>query len=321
MKFTYTTIDRVMSKLYRDYDITPDEGDVIEWAGEALSGIGAAPQYEEAVAFIEVANHQCALPANFHKIVQIAKNNLFNPQDKPATGLCANIVIDSFNPLETPAPSCPIVLDCQGQPIQEYDLAYYRPYFDLQYEYYGWAGKNSLYTACFSPVRAATSSFSSLVCEEQDEHIKQLYQASKHEYSLIANSTLRFDFRDGQVAVAFLRNPVDAETGYPLIPDNYSYLEALCAFIAMKLHGKDYFKGREGAEGRMKKAEENWQWYCQQSKGVALMPNGVDDFEDLMQASHYLIPRTNEYNNFFGRLGNTEQRRFNNSDYRNKTRR
>ena len=55
----YTTLDRIIAKLYRDLGLEEiSETDIVEWSGEALEAIGAITLYEEAVAFIEIENHQ-----------------------------------------------------------------------------------------------------------------------------------------------------------------------------------------------------------------------------------------------------------------------
>jgi hypothetical protein len=47
-----------------------------------------------------------------------------------------------------------------------------------------------------------------------------------------------------------------------------------------------------------------------------MMPNGVDELQNMMEQRSYLIPRQNAYYGFFGRLAHKEQRRFNNPDGR-----
>ena len=55
----YTTVDRIFNKLYRDLRETSlNESDVIEWIGEALDFLKVAENQEEAIAFLEVKNHQ-----------------------------------------------------------------------------------------------------------------------------------------------------------------------------------------------------------------------------------------------------------------------
>ena len=59
----YVSADRIIAKLYRDLGLEElNETDIIEQIGEALEAIGAITLYEEAVAFIEIENHQADLP-------------------------------------------------------------------------------------------------------------------------------------------------------------------------------------------------------------------------------------------------------------------
>src|SRR5690606_21828870 len=133
-----------------------DESDVIEWIGEALEGIGCVQQYEEAVAFIEVKDHQCTLPSNFHAIIQIARDNCWESSNK-SSGICPSVIVEETTDT-TPKAHIPVPLDCDGKPIVEYELAYYRPYFDLQYSYGAWIG-SATYRNRFTPVRLATGAF------------------------------------------------------------------------------------------------------------------------------------------------------------------
>lgn len=321
MAYTYTSVDRVLSKIDRDFGMDGiSESDAIEWIGEALEGIGVSSQYEEAVAFIEIANHQCTLPTNFHAIIQVAKNNCWVKERLDSTGVCAATVVPIVtpNPLAYPAPSCPIVLDCNGQPLQDYDLAYYRPYFDLQWEYGAWTS-TSIYRGCFKPVVAATGSFKNIICTNPKQEVRQLNDNSELTYTIIAGEVLRFNFCEGQIALSYLKFPLDPDTGYPLIPDNYSFLQALTAYVTLKVVTKKFYNNREGAKSQMDAAEAQWQWYCRQASDDAKMLKGIDAHQNLLNQRQYMIPRLGEYYGFFGRLGKAENRHFNNPDYRNKT--
>ena len=90
----YTTLDRILSKVYRDLGIEEvSETDIVEWCGEALEAIGAITLYEEAVAFVEIENHQADLPNGLHSIIQVARNNLWTKKEKQE--LCpANVILD-----------------------------------------------------------------------------------------------------------------------------------------------------------------------------------------------------------------------------------
>lgn len=53
---------------------------------------------------------------------------------------------------------------------------------------------------------------------------------SNDEYTVIQDQ-LRFSFKEGLVAVAYIRTKVDIETGYPMIPDDESAKAALITLI------------------------------------------------------------------------------------------
>lgn len=322
-KFQYTSVNRIMAKLMREFGLDGiNESDVVEWSAEALEFIGAAKQYEEAVAVMEVENYQVNLPSNFHAIIQLAKNNCFCKEAKERTGLCPNVMLrnstveeDVVNPLDTPKAYHPIILDENGMPLNDYELAYYRPYYDINTIYAGWIG-STVYKTCFTPIRLSTQTISSLVCEELDMGRK--YSNCRDEYTIIQGKVLRFSFKEGQVAMAYLRQPLD-EDGFPMIPDHVSYTTAITKYVILKACEKEFYSGREGAAQRLQKAESDWQWYCRQAKNKGMAIDTVDEMENLLHQRGYLIPRTSEYNSFFGRLGVAENRRFNNPNGLSKT--
>ena len=45
------------------------------------------------------------------------------------------------------------------------------------------------------------------------------------------------------------------------------------------------------------------------------MPTGVDQYQNIMEQSMYMIPRFKKYYGFFGSLGREENKAFNNSNY------
>lgn len=328
-RYNYVSIDRIFSKLLRDYGDQFNEGDVIEWCGEALEFIGAPQYYEEAVAFIEVKNHQCKLSSGTHAIIQIARNHNWtgSKDDKfcPSTVIselitspfiqtsdsCANCGDTPVNPV-TVLPDY-IVLDCNGQPINEYDIAYYRPYFDLKHEYLNWRNSN-FYKNSYTPVRLATHSFSdNLVCTTDD-----VYNESNDEYTVVRKEMLRFSFKEGSVAVALTRQVVDPETGYPLIPDNISYTTAITKYIIYMMACRDSYSNREGSKGNVDKLEKDWHWYCKQAGNIDMMPNGIDEYQNLLDQRSYILPRNGRYYGFFGKMARPENRKWNDPDNRNR---
>lgn len=327
----YVSLGRILAKLDRDYGLEGiSEVDVIEWIGEALEFIGAVTQYEEATAFIEVKNHQACLPNGFHAIIQLARNRCHNHND----GICPTDVFackpfDSTTLLSPEAavpdlnsqlPDQPVALDIFGMPIQEYDLAYYRPYFDLKWEYNQWRD-SPISHKCFTPIRLANNTFfNTIVCDtrQHDKLAGHSNDGWEDEYTIVQGELLRFSFQHGQIALAYLRQYVDPVTGYPMIPDVVEFTTAITEYINMKLQKRGFYKHREGNDKTMQVAEASWQWYCRQARNNAMMLKGVDQFENYMQQRNYLLPQRNAYYGFFGRLGKAESKRYNNPDVRNK---
>lgn len=312
----YTTMDRVFAKVKRDITSDFDELEVVEWTGEALEAMLTRRSFEEAVAFIEVKNHQCELPPRLHGIIQIAKNNLWTPQNK-------NCVTPSAIITETPNVTykCDgqdmgyVVLDACGTPVLEYDIAYYRPYFDLLTEYYGWVNCNT-YKRAYTPVRLATNSFfNSIVCKELNQ---SPYTNCKDEYTVIPKvKILRFSFDCGSVAVAYLRQLTDNKTGWPLIPDEYSNLSAIVAYISYRMANREFQNNREGSITKKRENQQDWDWYCGQAVCNDMMPQGEDEHQNLLSQRQYLIPQQNSYFSYFGGLNENEIRKFNDPDMRN----
>lgn len=318
-QFQYTTLDRVLAKLGRSSFKDIDESEVIEWCGEALEAIGTPAILEEAVAFIEVSNHQCFLPPRFKSIIQVAKYGGYTKEVTPACILevakssdCAihpdapklvPITIDGALFPGKPAGIDYLVVDNQGMPVMPYEIAYYRPYFDIQYEYKWWKS-SGYYKNGWYPIRPSSHSFFNAVLEDEQD----IYRSCNDEYKVIQGKILRFSFKEGMVAVAYNRHVLDAETGYPMIPDTYSCVTAITKYVIYQLMEREFYAGREGAQSRYQKAESDWQWYCGQAANQFMMPYGEDEYQNLLNQRGYLIPDNNKHGSFFGTLGEPQKR-------------
>ena len=307
----YTNIDRIVSKLQRDNNLQDIHiADIIEWTGEALEFINATRAKEEAVAFINVKNYQCELPYNLHNIIQVAKNTTI---DDPTT--YETVTSEDDEQLE-PETDYPVCLDCNGMPYNDYDVAYYRPYTDLKYEYELWRNIPT-YNRCYVPVRLTNHSFfNSIVCSEDGQDCgissgnpnvtsNDIYHTGKYEYTIIEGSVLRFNFEKGLIALAYLRNVTDKD-GLPMIPDNISFVTAVIAYIRLKLTEREFYSNKEGSSQKLQYAQQQWQWYAKQASNKSLIPQGIDELENIKDQRNYIIPRRNVYDNYFGNLNNKE---------------
>lgn len=294
----YTSLDRILGKIYRDLGLEDiSEIDVIEWAGEALEGIGVVSMLEEAVSFLEVKNYETDLPEGLVQLIQIARDNDYNSKAKLSA---CNIVLDKTNEqiLENPPKEVEdvLVLDTTGQKICGGDLIKHHQ-FDIR-QYANIWGSSYIYKQRFTPVRLSNHTFfGALVCPEAEE----LYCGCNDEYTIGINK-LKFSFEEGLVAVAYYRRPLDEDTGYPLIPDNYSVVQAITAYITYKYMSRLWYLGREGYGDKVQKSEADWQWYCKQASNEFMMIKGVDGYENLKDATQGIIPRRDQYYGYFGKL-------------------
>jgi len=315
-ELNYTTVNRIFSKLSRDLKIDDfSESDVVEWVGEALEAIDAVTMLEECVEFCEVKNHMIQLPKFVNSIIQIAEHN-DNPYEiTPDTikkALCESSATEPDCDCDTAYKYIPV--DKNGYPIYDEDVYEWQPYINVQAEFINWVSSD-LYDRTWRPVRLANHSFfNSIVCKEPDSD--KLYSNSRSEYTIVGGQGIRFSFQEGYVAVAYNRQKLD-ENQYPLIPDHFAYTTAITKYCTLKLMERMWYSGREGYEKRMLKAEADWQWYCKQAGNRGLMPHGIDQFQNMLDASQYLIPRMHRYNQFFMDMSRPEGRKFNDPDHRN----
>lgn len=315
-KFQFIKIDSILSKFHRDFrGLNLSEADAIDWIGEALGFMKIVSASQENVAFLEVKNYQAPIPNGLHYIIQIARNTQWEqPED---TSTCTIDTLESLAEEEVSASagSCTkakmALLNCRGELVDENaEVAYYRPFFDLQYEYLQWANSKTR-AMKFVPVRLANHSFfDTLVCKESG--MEGLYKDNndREEYTIVQDY-LRFNFESGFIAVSYVGQMLDGDTGYPMIPDDESAKAAITYYLGWKTKEQECWNHKEGACQLAEKAEQKWLKYVGQFKSKAKMPTGVDQYQNLMDQSSYLIPRRNRYYGFFGKLGTAEDRRFN----------
>lgn len=317
-KFQFVKIDSVLAKFKRDFrGLDINENDAIEWIGEALGFMRIASASEEAVAFLEVRNYQAAIPVGLHYVTQLARNNDWcGPDD------CLKCVEDTITILSEDVPDTPINFeDCQGNLVCQTDEpVYYRPLLDLQYEYLGWANSRVRQNK-YTPIRLANNSFfNTLVCKEPNAeklYNKSSYPGNGDEYTIVQDE-FRFNFKEGLVALAYIRQMTDNETGYYMIPDDEYARAAITYYMGWKLKENECWNHREGACQLAERARQSWESYIKKFKGKSKMPSGVDQYQNLMEQSKYLIPNDRRYYGFFGNLGRAENRVFNGNNYINR---
>lgn len=310
----YTTIDIIFSKFSRNLKQEEiDEDDIVEWVGEALGFMELSETLEESIAFIEVENHTALLPPGLKYIIQVVRNNDFKKSSINEQLCDLNIINNpegnpNFKHNEDGSTELDgvVITDSQGKILNtQYEIAYYRPFYDLKYEYEGWRNKAKC-NPNLSVVRLSSNTlFNSIVCKEIDYNPSKCFD----EYTIVntGNSkSIRTSFKEGQIIVPFLRQGLD-ENGFPLIPDTQSHINAIFYYVKWQIADNYKWSGREGFIRESEDAEQKWLKYLRQANNKAKMPNGIDEHQNLMEQSLYLIPKYNKYKSMFGGLNKMEK--------------
>lgn len=305
--FGFTSMDRIMSKLHRDLrGMDLNEMDIIEWTGEALDFLKMPEALEEAVDFLEVRDYETCLPTGLHMILQIARYN----GENFFKDCCRKRKGGGVDEGKKDGPRLPVPIDCMGMPMSSYDVAYYRPFEEPIPRYLTWVG-SQMYRGKFTPVRLANNTFfNSVVCKERMAN--EIYRGCTDEYTIVGTTEkrLRFSFKEGMVAISYLKQSVDGETGYPLIPDIPSVIQAITYYVKWKLSEWLHWNGKYGTATLAENNMNLWLHYVRQAKNYMKMPKSMDAYQNLLEESHYLIPRLNRYYGYFGKLGRPEDRPF-----------
>lgn len=319
MKFT--TIDRVLARLGRDLRGTDlHETDIIEYIGDCMDEFKISGIVEQATCFSEVKNFECEVPKHLNLVLQIARYNNYEEEDDTCVIPKETIEEVSQKSVEDSQSCFSEPLDCEGNPIFDDYCPAYIPHFDMQWQYIPWTSCN-FYRDNFTPVRLANNTFfNTVVCKEKNQ---QIYQSCEDEYTIIQGMErkFRFSFETGYVAIAYTRTRLDPKTGFPLVPDDNTFLQAISYYIKWKIAERMFWNQRQGAKSLSEDNERKWLKYCRQAKNKIKMPQTLDDYQDLMESSHHMIPRTRRYYGFFGELGREESYKYKDSAGRNKYRR
>lgn len=97
----------------------------------------------------------------------------------------------------------------------------------------------------------------------------------------VNNDCLTLSVKEGEVCIAYLEFPFDDE-GYPLIPDDVSYLEAVKKYITLKMDYRNWRKdpASQGKRFLYEESKQEWAWYVGQAANKAKSLS-VDQMESL----------------------------------------
>ena len=272
MIYKFISIKNIAEKIYRDYEFNEslDIDDVVEWGGEALRKINVTQQYQYYIAKLCIENYKDILPCNFYSLEQIYYNG--RPM-KPAVGtFIENTSGGTFS--TTTYNTLPVSTGISGADLILSDLD------DLGYEYS--AELQALIEGTFTSLRTE--------------------DGRSHTYE-IANNYIYTSFSDGYIWMIYRGIPVDLD-GYPLIPDNVYYEEAVACYIQYRIDYRDWRSARI-SEKVYGESKANWNKYVVAARASGMTPT-VDQLDALRRMWTRLIPNITANSTFYTNLDKQE---------------
>jgi hypothetical protein len=236
------SIDTVLNKVVRDLGLGENEipyQDMIEWSAEALEHIGSYTQFETKFADILIENYEGVLPSGLYKTVKMELGCEITANSGGFYG---------------------------GSLQQELNNA------GVDYESLG------AYTR-FKIINGQGLS------KPSDEYIgiDGISQRLSNNPNLGLNTHSRYDYRvnfnqivtsfcHGIIRIQYLAFPVDSR-GYPLVPDNQSFRDALFWKIAYQIAMRNPMALPNQMMRDIRFCKDEWNKYCMQARASANMPD------------------------------------------------
>jgi len=307
MVYNLVSVKTVIAKVITDLGLDEENinvTDFIEWAGEALEKIGASTSLvnkvtgKENIPLLAIENYQARLPLDFHSMSQIAyaetiSSTTFSPM-KYATG--------TFEGRHGLTSELADLYDANTNPIGGITTTELIP---LVMQLYGLTYDEALSKINNDP------ELQSLLEQLIESHyamdnISQAGTVNKYqlEYKLVPNY-IKTNVKTGYLMVAYYAIPTDCE-GYPMIPDNASFKEAIFWYINMKLSYIDWRTNKATKEVYYD-AKNTWNFYVKQAYGNSIMPSSLDEMESIKNAWVRLLPAMNAGDSFFQYIDQQEQ--------------
>lgn len=283
-RFEFITLDRVLATVQRNLkeeDVAQEN--LIEWAGEALEYLYRKGSLQECVTFAMVENYAVTMPRGFKYISGIVKNIspepvtakvVFDQMDTDAT--CQNLHAITYflsvgNDYETMLRKDP------GHTLYGVPL----PFLDVPFTFGYWYASHTCQRN-FSRVYLSDSKFFKSKVQHSEFRLPEhSYEGSRPEYTLVGN-TIKFNFEKGQVAISYTRVPIDEETGWPLVPDEVNYINAIFYYVKWKLSEMYSWTGRQGFANEADKAEAKWKEHAAKARVKTIKIRTRDEMDSLL---------------------------------------
>jgi hypothetical protein len=296
---------RIISKVLTDSNIQEETvriSDIVEWIGEAVEKIGGFGQYNIKVAgkegepLLTVSNYQAELPDDVYRILGIAYSTSPTGNFLPLRY--------NYNSFATRQP----VTDSSSSGF----VASESTLIQLAMDLYNLSYEDAL--ELINTDSITKEKLTSLLNIDSFRITDNTTDFS-FDYTYTLNSNyIKLNVRNGYLMIAYQAIPTDSD-GYPLIPDDPGYIEAVYWYIRVKLLYPEWVSGRI-TDRVYYHAEHKWNFYCKQAYANVIMPN-ADQLESIKNKWLELVPELTDHSTFFSTSGQ-EQKIYNDTFYRNR---
>lgn len=286
----YTTIDRVFSKVLR---LIPEkffnESDIIEYTGEVLEKMSTFHLLEGDVRILKINNFEADLP-DLRRIIQVVRLHSYKEKNDE----CEDEIIETKKEIKVTNSTCD---ECENSILRIISLleqAQIRQKSDfiplnalMNYERYT---DNVLDV---TPVRLSNHTFfNSIVCPED----YNIYRSCVDEYNIVGtiHKKIRTSFKEGYIAISYLRYPIDEQTGYPLVPEDENVLSAIAYYIAWKIAEFNTWSGERQYFTLSQDFERKYKKYSILAISLLKMPLTLDEEQNRLEGNK-IVPDITTY--------------------------
>jgi hypothetical protein len=300
MVFNQVSAKAVIAKVFTDLDLQEEnhrEVDWAEWSLEALEKIGAYSTYnikitgKEGLPLLEVDDYQTRIPADCVNVLGIqyssTENGCYHPLRYGTSTFGARGEDSSTTSSTGVAPTT----DTITWAMDLYDYTY----------------EEALEVINTDPVLRTKLDAYIVTCQDNGRSCRNTncsddFAVDQYVY-YINNNYIKLNVKSGYLKVAYQAISLDEE-GYPMIPNDPGFFEALYWYINMKLLYPEWRRGSI-RDAVYYDARSNWNYYCNQAYGKAMMPN-ADKLESLKNKWLQLYPEIHDHGNLFSDTGNQQ---------------
>ena len=161
-------------------------------------------------------------------------------------------------------------------------------------------------TDVFTPKEESIQPPTDLLNNMQGEYIPPMKKYMEEPAYKTQGRIIFTSFPEGNVEISYKAIPVD-EDGFPLLIDNETYLNALEAYIKLKVFTVKFDTGKIAA-GVLSNAQTDYAWAARQVQQEFIMPS-MSEMESITRMLNTMIKPTTSFDNGFRNIGDREYRR------------